>query len=308
MANHLKYTLYVLLSALAGAAGLIGTEVAVRAIQIPVVHIAVLSNLVAGGLLLAWAAITGAGPWTGWGRADWFRLAFGALAIFAAGFLLLYEAIDLIGTSKAALLGRLETIFIVLLAVLFLREAWTPRHLLGGLTALAGAVLVNFDPGAWSLDLGWGEILSLCSALSFATGIILLKSVLNRHSGLLVTGYGLVLGALFMSPFLFVLKGEAGDGWVVDGWSMGLLFVRGGLLATSWIYYNVAMQHLGASRCSILFLSTSFMAVLLQVTLDAVVPSMGLQVPSNLGLAVLGGVVICGGIYFVSKAPKSRTA
>ncbi|MBT3345993.1 MAG: DMT family transporter [Gemmatimonadetes bacterium] len=304
MSKDLKYSLYVLLSALAGAAGLLTTEIAVRSMGIRVIHVAISANLVAGTLLLGWAAFRGGRRWFGWGRADWIRLLLGAAATYAAGFLLLYEAIGFIGTSKASLLGRLETIFIVLLAVIFLREPWTRRHWLGGLMALAGTALVNFDPGAWTLDLGWGELLAVVSALTFAVGIILLKSVLDRQDGLLVTGYGMMLGALILS--IFFTNGSVGsDTSSAGGVVLAVLFGRGILLAISWIAYNVAMQYIGASRCSVLFLSISFMAILLQVSVDAVAPGLGLQLPTHLGLAVLGGVVICAGIYFIPREPAT---
>ncbi|MDP6983443.1 MAG: EamA family transporter, partial [Candidatus Latescibacteria bacterium] len=121
MADDLKYSLGAVLSALFAAAGLILTEIAVRSLSVSVVEIAVGSNYVAGTMLLGWFAMRGGHRWTGWGRADWFRLVAGSVAL-AAGFLLLYASIGLVGTSKTSLLGRLETIFIVLLAVAFLKE------------------------------------------------------------------------------------------------------------------------------------------------------------------------------------------
>jgi drug/metabolite transporter (DMT)-like permease len=82
-----------------------------------------------------------------------------------------------------------------------------------------------------------------------------------------------------------------------------MLFVRGILLALSWVSYNVAMQHIGASRSSVMFLSIGFLSLLLQVIVDALFPELGLQLPAHLDLAILGGIVICVGIYFVSTAP-----
>ena len=302
MADDLKYSLGAVLSALFAAAGLILTEIAVRSLSVSVVEIAVGSNYVAGTMLLGWSAMRGGHRWTGWGRADWFRLVAGSVATFAAGFLLLYASIGLVGTSKTSLLGRLETIFIVLLAVAFLKERWTPRHWLASMTGLAGAVIVNFDPTAWSLDFGWGEGMAVTSALVFAAGIITLKSVLNRHSGPLVTGYGLMIGAVVLTPFLPALQGTATDvstPIVV----LALLCGRGILLGLSWVTYNVAMQHIGASRSSVLFLSIGFLSILLQVTLDALAPGLGLQLPAHLDMAIVGGAVICAGMYFASIAP-----
>ncbi|MBT4101751.1 MAG: EamA family transporter [Gemmatimonadetes bacterium] len=302
MTADLKYSLYAVFSALAAAAGLIMTEIGVQSMSLSVLTIAVGSNYVAGTFLLLWAAARGGCQWFGWGRADWLRLLAGAVATYAVGFLLLYTSIGMIGTSKTSLLGRLETVFIVILAVIFLGEIWTRRHWLASLTALAGAVIISFDPSAWSLDVGWGEILAVLSAIVFSIGIIALKSVLNRHSGLLVSGYGLLIGAIVLTPFLLVAAPPSQDA-APTGIVLGMLGVRGILLGMSWISYNVAMQHIGASRSSIMFLSIGFLSILLQVIVDTLFPDLGLQLPADLGLAVLGGVVICVGIYFVSTAP-----
>ena len=302
MTADLKYSLYAVFSALAASGGLIITEIAVQSMSVSVLSIAVGSNYVAGIFLLLWAAARGGCQWRGWGRADWLRLLAGSVATYAVGFLLLYNAIELIGTSKTSLLGRLEMVFIVMLAVVFLRETWTPRHWLASLTALAGAVIISFDPTAWSLDVGLGEAMALFSALVFSIGIIVLKSVLNRQSGLLVSGYGLLLGAIVLTPFLLVAAPSSQD-VVPTGMVLGMLFVRGILLALSWVSYNVAMQHIGASRSSVMFLSIGFLSLLLQVIVDALFPELGLQLPAHLDLAILGGIVICVGIYFVSTAP-----
>ena len=302
MTADLKYSLYAVFSALAAAAGLIITEIAVQSMSVPVLHIAVGSNYFAGTFLLLWAAARGGCQWRGWGRADWLRLLAVSVATYSFGYLLLYSAIGMIGTSKTSLLGRLETVFIVMLAVVFLREIWTPRHWLASLITLAGAVIISFDPTAWSLDIGLGEGLALSSALVFSIGIIALKSVLNRQSGLLVSGYGLLLGAIVLTPFLLVAAPSSQD-VVPTGMVLGMLFVRGILLALSWVSYNVAMQHIGASRSSVMFLSIGFLSLLLQVIVDALFPELGLQLPAHLDLAILGGIVICVGIYFVSTAP-----
>ncbi|HIG16455.1 MAG TPA: hypothetical protein EYQ31_03700, partial [Candidatus Handelsmanbacteria bacterium] len=115
-----------------------------------------------------------------WPLADWFRLLVASSATFAAAFLLLYKAVDLIGSTKTTLLGRLEVVLIVALAVIFLGERWTRRHWLALGLALLGATVVNFDTAAFNLQFGLGELMSLGAVLSFSVGIILLKSLVDR--------------------------------------------------------------------------------------------------------------------------------
>ncbi len=296
-----RYTLYVLISALAGAAGMILTEILLRFWTVPALAIAIPANFIGGLFVLMGAAAQGTRGWSGWPVSDWLRLLAAATATFALGFLLLYEAVDLIGSSKATLLGRLEVIFVVGLAVIFLGETWTGRHWLAGGLALVGAIFVSFDLHAFDLRFGLGELLALLAVFAFSVGIVLLKTLVDRHDGQLVTGFGLLLGAAMLTLF-GLLDGIAVDAVRDAGWWAALvLLVRGLLLGISWVTYNVAMKTLGASRCSVLFLSVAFFTVLLQLVIDALAPVLGLRVPDNLFTALLGGVIIGASVLLIHR-------
>jgi drug/metabolite transporter (DMT)-like permease len=311
--TSIRYVVYVLTSAIAAAAGMILTEIALRYLSISSLLIAVPSNSVGGLFILTSAWLAGSTGWRRWPRADWTRLAAAAVAIYALGFFLMYEAVQRIGSGKAALLGRLEVLIVVGLAVLFLGERWSRRHWLATLLAVGGATLVNFDSDVVRLSLGVGEILILLAALVYAIGIVTLKSLVDRQDGQVVTGYGLLLGAGMLLPFAWT------DGWawlatepsatsgVLPGWAIGaLLGARGVLLGISWVTYNVAMKHIGASRCSVLFLSVVLFTVLLQLVVDGLAPGLGLQVPPNLTVALLGGAIIGVAVFLIQAQPPER--
>lgn len=300
-----RYTLFVLISALCAALGLILTEISLRFFAVSPLLIALVSNTVGALTLLLPLALRPSVRWRGWPAADWLRLTAASLAMFAVGFIVLYEAIGYIGSGKTSVLGRLEVVFTIALAVVFLGERWTRRHWLATFLALGGAVLVNFDPDLWTLHLGLGELLTVLGSVIFAAGIVTLKPLLDRRDGQLVTGYGLLVGALLLAPFFLASLGAAASPvtistpveavtpsgsplWLV----ISVLVARGMLLGVSWATYNIAMPHLGASRCSVLFLTLIGFALLLQIAIDAVAPALGLHVPENLLTAFLGGLVI----------------
>ena len=116
-----------------------------------------------------------------------------------------------------------------------------------------------------------------------------------------MTGFGLLLGAAVLTLF-GLLDGIAVDAVRDAGWWAALvLLVRGLLLGISWVTYNVAMKTLGASRCSVLFLSVAFFTVLLQLVIDALAPVLGLRVPDNLFTALLGGVIIGASVLLIHR-------
>lgn len=296
-----RYALYILLSAVASAAGINVTEILLGYYAVPALDIVIPANIIGGLFLLITAALQGSRGWQGWPLADWIRLLAAAAATYSLAFLFLYEALARIGSSKVSMLGRLEVVFIVGLAVVFLGERWSRRHWLAGSITLFGAWLVNFDLSALDLTLGVGEVLSLLAALSFSIGIIVLKSLVDRQDGRIVTGLGLLLGAVLLTPFALVDGTAFGALRNAGPEAMLTLVLRGLLLGVAWVTYNVGMKHLGASVSTVLFLSIVVFTVMLQLGLHAMAPGLGLQIPDNLGTALIGGVVICVGVALMQK-------
>ena len=305
MTLQTRYSLFVLASAVMAAGSNVLTEVALRFFKTTPFLIALLSNFVGGMLLMSLAAKRQSMTQTQQDRPrqDWARVLVAALSIYVVGFLMRFESIGLIGAGKSVLLGRLETFFVVILAMLFLSERVTPRHGVAGILAVGGTLLINFDPQVWQLQFGWGEFLAVLSSLGIAAGIIIIKPVLDRWSGGWTTGVALTLGALFLVP-LFPFYANYANPTAV-GWGAILLIISMGILrGAAWSTYNVAMRHIGASRSAIIFVTSAFFAVILQVILNGLAPQLGLQVPANLFTALTGGVIIALGIIILQRKPK----
>ena len=110
------------------AVGLVLSEIALNFFSITTLQITVLANIVGGIFLIIPTLKSRERPWQNWPISDWLRFAISAVTIYAVGFVLLYTAIDYVGSSKTTMLGRVEAIFVVVLAVLFLGERWSVRH------------------------------------------------------------------------------------------------------------------------------------------------------------------------------------
>ena len=303
MKADLRCSLYVLVSAAAAAAGLLLTEIALNFYAATTLQIAFLANIV-GGVFLLLPFLRGGRPWQGWPAGDWLRLAISGVTIYAAGFVMLFAAIARVGSSKVILLGRVEAIFVVAFAVIFLGERWSARHWSASFLALAGATLISFDPGVLQPALSWGDALTLSAALAVAAGIVILKPLLMRRDSRFVSGLGLIAGAVCLGPFLYADNSlPKGPSLLTAPLFLLLIVVRGLLLGISWATYNAAMREIGASRCAVLFLSVSFLTVALQVFVDAAAPGLGLRVPASLATAVAGGIVISVGVALVQRDP-----
>ena len=163
----------------------------------------------------------------------------------------------------------------------------------------AGAILIHSISLARSK--ARSEMLSVLAAFSFSVGIIILKSLVDRQDGQLVTGFGLLLGAALLTPFALhnpmAFEALRDAGW----WAVLSLVLRGLLLGIAWVTYNVAMKHLGASRCTVMFLSIVVFTVAMQLALHAVAPGLGLQVPGNLVTALIGGAIIGVAVFLLQR-------
>ncbi|MEE2659039.1 MAG: DMT family transporter [Candidatus Latescibacterota bacterium] len=302
MIPHNRYSLHILASAVFGAAGQLVSEIAFRRTEISALEFATVSNIVGGAFLLVIARMRGTSESLSWSRVDLTRLAMASTAMYAIGFLLAYEAIDLIGVSKFSLLGRLEVVFIVALAVWFLGESWSLKHWLATLSAVFGAALTNLHPEDWQLQVGRGEVLTVLSTMVFAGGIVALKPLLHRQDGKIVTGAGLLIGATMLAPALLLESGAAVQRAVLTS-PLALLLVafRGVLLAMSWVTFNVAIVHIGASRGSAIFLTIVPFTVIMQLVTSELAPSIGLRVPENLSIALIGGAIVLGAVLVIQR-------
>ena len=158
MTIQTRYSLYVLGSGFLAAVALVLTEIAIQFYDIAPPLVATLGNLAGGIFLVSVSAQSRTKIYQSvrqWQM--WATIAGGALCIYTLGYLAAFNAIGLIGAGKMALVGQLETIFVLTFAILFLGEQLSVRRLMAGAFALLGVLLINFDPQALQLTLGWGS-------------------------------------------------------------------------------------------------------------------------------------------------------
>ena len=292
MTSQTRYSFYVLLAGLLAAFSLILSEVAIRPYAIPPLLVIILSNLTGGIVLLTSAANSYADlkiikQWP-----NWLAVIGAALFIYTLGFLASFNAVGLIGSGKVALLGQLETVFVVILAIIFLEERLTLWRWLAGGVALLGVLLINFDVQSLQFTLNWGELLATIAPLAVASGIIIIKPVLDLADARLVTGLALLMGGIFLIPLVPLTSTPL----EVGGGALAVILGAGVMRGLAWLFYNVSLPQIGAARCAIIFLSYAFFAVLLQIIVVQLAPGLGLQLPSNLMAAVGGGLLVALGI------------
>jgi O-acetylserine/cysteine efflux transporter len=161
------------------------------------------------------------------------------------------------GTSgaNAVVLGSTGPLWIALCASAFLGERFRWMVATGLVIALAGVALVmGFDPGdsqaAFTQHLG-GNLLMLASTICFGLFTVLGKSIMQRHSPLVVSGITCLGGAAGLLPLALTeiaittpQPSAAGIGIILY---LGVVVTFAGMLAWFWAIRLVPASRGGAS-------------------------------------------------------------
>ena len=162
------------------------------------------------------------------------------LPLFAGGCIALYQisffwAVAKTGVAAGTIVGiGSSPVFAGILEYLISRKKPGRRWYLSTLLAISGCLLLLLQSGDLQIN-GIGILLALVAGLSYASYALGIKMLLPGRSAEDVTAVVFCLGALFLSPVLFMADLQ----WLaeVNGW---LMMLHLGLLATALSYWLFA--------------------------------------------------------------------
>jgi drug/metabolite transporter (DMT)-like permease len=212
--------------------------------------ITLLAISLAAGTAMLWITVIlrGHRPPPSWRRAVLLGLFEPALAY--AG-----DLLGLARTSAAngALLSGLESVFIVLLAAVFLRERITGRITAALALALAGVTALE-GAGSFS-DAGLGDLLVLAGVLSAAAYTIVARGMGDESDPVTVTAYQFAVATILVIPavtFVWATHAEAAPGHVAARFWFAAILVGVIGYAASFLLYNYAIARVRAAPASII--------------------------------------------------------
>lgn len=260
-------------------------------------------------------------------------------AIFLAiGVFTWYDSINRIGASKEALIaGPLEIVMIIIFARIFIRERLNRLHSIGMSLAIIGFLLAiasdafieeNYNINTTSISdnplslstfsqnpiITFGDLEAIISAIGFAIGVLFLTKLVLKHSPLTVAGSsmfvsGILIFVFMISSVLFyefgIISNEVFSfylGQHQQEQSSFLTFIIIILLFSllpfiGSLSYATGLHRIGASLTATIGSSGILIILVMQALLD----KMGFPVnlPDNLVLAFLGGIIGFIGIYII---------
>ena len=245
-----------------------------------------------------------------------------------------YDSINRIGASKELLIaGPLEIVIIVLLARAFLREVLKSIHIIGIALALFGFVLAIMSDSSFSADkenIGWnglpngstfpetfnitfGDMEAILSAFGFALGVLFLTKLVSKHSSIEVASSSMLISGFILVGFLIVgllldeMQHSSTSGTSILAYSpensqqliliVIVLIVFSLLPFVGSLSYSTGLSRIGASLTATIGSSSIIITLVAQLLLVEVgIPG---NLPNNIFLAVLGGIIGFLGIYII---------
>ena len=252
--------------------------------------------------------------------------------LLAIGIFTWYDAISRIGASKEVLIaGPLEIVIVVVFARIFLSEKLYRIQIIGIILALIGFLmaLASGGGGGTADDLlldnssinteinslsrltitTVGNIEAIVSAFGFAIGVLFLTKLVSLHSSIEISGasmfisglilVGIMLGFLY-TPFDISSGIESFTSWQQKPPSINIIII---LILFSLLPFFGSLCYLtGLSRVGASITATiGSSSILITVLLQTILKELGIvsNLPQNIFLAILGGVLGFLGIYII---------
>lgn len=217
---------------------------------------------------------------------------------FGPSYLLYYKAMDLIGSSKVSFLAQSETVFIVILSILFLKEKLRLREFLGFLVVSLGILLLNFNASIFSFSFDIGEICALFTYLALAIGVIIISKLVKKYDLIYLTGLEMIFGGIISYLFSIVNPVSIQLSLIL------LLFPLGFIVALAWLTYNLGLKNIGTSKTAIIYSLQSFFTLMFSYYAMKIFPSLSLKIPADLPTFLFAGIIMFLGIVILETGKQ----
>ncbi len=217
--------------------------------------------------------------------ASLFSYLFSGIAVF--------YATSQIGSTKTSFTLQLEVIFIVILAIIFLKEKITWKTVSAGMLIIFGGVLLQMQTEGISFTITEG--IALLAPLFFSIGILFNTQLLKYHDAVAVTAIGQLVAAAVLClaiPWMTI---------TITALSLILAILMASLEGFAWLFYNKSLATAGASITAIVFGTIPFFTIMLSLLSNYIAKDFFI-IPENILFVVSGGILIFIGIIIISTS------
>jgi drug/metabolite transporter (DMT)-like permease len=164
--------------------------------------------------------------------------------------LALNEAEQRIDAGTASMLVNVGPILIAVLAGILLQEGFPRTLVVGCAIAFGGVVVIGLATSERGVAAGWGTVLCVLAAASYAVAVVAQKPLLSRVPALSLTWLACTIGAVVCLPFAPQLADELGEApassiaWVVY---LGVFPTSVGFMTWAYALSRTSAGRMGAT-------------------------------------------------------------
>jgi len=216
-----------------------------------------------------------------------FLVVLAAMIGFGIGDTLLFKSIVLMGVSRAYTIVYTSPLFTMIIAVIFLKEPFLVKYLIGTVLVVLSLIMVSLDKDKDHKGISLkGASMSLISALCWAVGTVLVALGLKGISVFLANTIRFSVLALFL-----FLVSKPRKKWKIAGKDFVVLSASGIIgMVLGGITFLFSLQMIGASRATPLSSSSPIWA--------SIISSIFLKERITIRL-LLSSIIVTIGIYFL---------
>jgi drug/metabolite transporter (DMT)-like permease len=198
------------------------------------------------------------------------------------------------GAAMASLINAMNPVFIMLFAVLVLKEKLTRSKVLAACASLLGAYVIL--GGVKEYGAAWGIAFSLLSVVFWALAATLVRCITPRYSIITITSYVIFIATVCALPGAAIELASIPHGTLISTTNL-LCVLYLGIICTvvPGLLWNKSLALVEASTCALFYPIQPLVSVLLGVVVlhERISLSMG-----------IGALLIVGGIFYAVRAQK----
>ncbi len=221
-------------------------------------------------------------------------------AVGITGFnLFFFYALQSTSANSAALIMATNPLLTALLAVGFLGERITTRHLVALPLALIGVMVVISHGDLHtleSLSFARGDLLMLAANLAWAMYNVLVRRYMPQGSPIANTSWVMAAGALLLASVALGSDTHLAALDAKASIAMAIMVVGGTVLA--YLFWGIGIARLGAARTAIFLNLVPVFAMLVGAVLGT------LPTPAQ----IIGGLLVIGGVSIAMFPPRRAVA
>lgn len=211
-------------------------------------------------------------------------------------YLFFYLGLSLTTGVKGTMLSGSNAFFTILVAALIFRvEKFTPKKIIACLLGLIGIVIVNFN--GLTLNVNWGDAFVIFSNIAYGVSSVLIKKFSKYEDPVVISGYQFAIGGSVMIALGLIFGGKV---QFDSPQAIAIIIYLAALSAVAYSLWGILLKNNPVSKVSIF----SFMIPVFGVLLSKLMlPSESEINPINLIIALL---LICGGVFMLNYNKEKK--